>query len=302
MKIDFHSLPQLRDSLSYLYIEHAIVERDSSALLVLQETGRTTIPIADLCVLIIGPGVTITHAAIRLLAESGCSVTWVGEDGCGFYAAGVGETHSARHIIQQACLVSDPIARRNVVMKMYAHRFGYALDSQWSIDQIRGMEGARVRQAYADASRKYQVPWSGRTLRRDNWEDNDPINQALSTANAVLHGVCHAAIVSGGYSPALGFLHSGWHLAFVYDIADLYKVRLTVPVAFATIAESQQKVVSRTRQACRERIREEKLLEKILPDIAKILAVPENIENLDQETGKQVYEWWDPLVESETEI
>ena len=81
-----------------------------------------------------------------------------------------------------------------------------------------------MRQAYADASKKYGVEWHGRTLRRDDWNANDPINQAISAANAVLHGVCHAAIVSGGYSPALGFLHNGWHLAFVYDIADLYKI------------------------------------------------------------------------------
>jgi CRISP-associated protein Cas1 len=110
----------------------------------------------------------------------------------------------------------------------------------------------------------------------------------------VLHGVCHAAIVSGGYSPALGFLHNGWHLAFVYDIADLYKVNLTVPLAFKTVAESSKNVTSRARQACRECIREEKLLEKILPDIARLLDAPETVENLAQESGEQVFEWWEP--------
>ncbi|MEA4909281.1 MAG: type I-E CRISPR-associated endonuclease Cas1e [Anaerolineaceae bacterium] len=300
MKIDFQALPRLRDSLSYLYVEHAILEREASAILVLQETGRTTVPVADLCVLLVGPGVTLTHAAVRLLAESGCSVVWAGQDACGFYACGVGETHSARHIIQQARLVSYPQARIKVVMRMYAQRFGYDLDPGWRIEQIRGMEGARVRQAYADASRKFGVPWQGRSLRRDDWDANDPVNQALSAANAVLHGVCHAAIVSGGYSPALGFLHTGWHLAFVYDIADLYKVNLTVPVAFGTVAESGSKVVSRAREACREAIREQKLLERILPDIARLLDTPEEVENLAQEQGKQVYEWWD-CSESELE-
>ena len=156
----------------------------------------------------------ITHAAVRLLTELGCSISWVGEDTCGFYAAGAGETHSARHLIQQAYLVSHPEARLQVVLRMYAMRFGGSLDPNLSIPQIRGMEGARVRQAYADASKKYGVEWHGRTLRRDDWNANDPINQAISAANAVLHGVCHAAIVSGGYSPVLGFLHNGgtWHL------------------------------------------------------------------------------------------
>ena len=294
MKIDFQALPQLRDSLSYLYIEHAIIERDDASLLVLQETGRTTLPVANLSVLLLGPGVNITHAAVRLLAESGSTVSWIGEDGCGFYAAGVGETHSARHIIQQAALVSDPKSRLAVVLRMYEQRFGCALDPGLSITQIRGKEGARVRQAYADASKKYGVPWQGRTLRRDDWNQNDPINQALSAANAVLHGVCHAAIVSGGYSPALGFLHNGWHLAFVYDIADLYKVKLSVPVAFETVSESNQKVTSRARQMCREQIREQKLLEQILPDIARLLDVPINTENLAQEAGSEIFEWWQP--------
>ena len=299
MKIDFQALPQLRDSLSYLYIEHAVVEREGSALLVLQETGRTTLPAANLCVLLIGPGVTITHAAVRLLTESGCVLSWTGEDGCGFYAAGVGETHSARHLIQQAYLVSHPETRLKVVMKMYTQRFGHTLDPNLTISQIRGMEGARVRQAYADASKKYAVPWHGRTLRRDNWNDNDAINQALSAANAVLHGICHAAIVSGGYSPALGFLHNGWHLAFVYDVADLYKVSLTVPLAFQTVAESAEKVTTRARQATRERIREEKLLEHILPDIARLLDVPEWVEDPAQEMGEQIYEWWEPWEQAE---
>jgi CRISP-associated protein Cas1 len=300
MKIDYQALPQLRDSLSYLYIEHAVIERDDSALLVLQETGRTTVPVANLCVLLIGPGVTITHAAVSLLVVSGCSVIWVGQDACVFYAAGMGETHSAKHIIKQARLVSDPQLRLKVVLRMYARRFGTELDPNWSITQIRGMEGARVRQAYADASRKFGVPWNGRTLRRDDWAANDPVNQALSAANAVLHGVCHAAIVSGGYSPALGFLHNGWHLAFVYDVADLYKVSLTVPLAFETIAESSLKIVSRVREACRERIRESKLLEQILPDIADLLEVAEDIEDPMQESGEQIFDWWEP-VESEVE-
>jgi CRISP-associated protein Cas1 len=300
MKIDYQALPQLRDSLSYLYIEHAIIEREDSALLVLQETGRTTLPVANLCVLLLGPGVNITHAAVRLLGESGCSVCWVGEDGCGFYAAGMGETHSARHMIQQARLVSLPDLRYQVVLRMYAQRFGGSLDAGLSISQIRGMEGARVRQAYADASRQYGVAWHGRSLRRDNWDANDPVNQALSAANAVLHGVCHAAIVSGGYSPALGFLHNGWHLAFVYDVADLYKIKLTVPIAFATVAESGQKVVSRARQACREMIREEKILERILPDIAHLLNVEENVGNPEQENGAQIFDWWAPEEGEET--
>ncbi len=295
MQKNYHMLPKLRDSLSYLYIEHAVLERKDSAVLVLQETGRTSVPVANLCVILLGPGTSITHAAVSLLTENGVSLVWCGEDGCHYYAQGMGETHRARHMLHQAELVSDPRLRQEVVLRMYAMRFGADLDPDLTIDQIRGMEGVRVRTAYAEASKKYGVEWQGRSYNRSNWNEADPVNRALSAANAILHGLCHAAIVSGGYSPALGFLHTGWHLAFVYDIADLYKTRLTVPVAFQIAAETEFEVEKRARQTCRERIREEKLLEKILPDIDRLLQLKEPDPEAD---GGEIpiQPWWTPVM------
>lgn len=131
---DLHLLPKLRDSLSYLYVEHAVIERDSSALLVLQQTGRTTIPIANLCVLMLGPGTSLTHAAVVLLAENGTSIVWVGEDGNKYYAQGSGETRRGVHLLRQAELVSNVGSRLEVVMRMYELRFGYSLDPNLSIE------------------------------------------------------------------------------------------------------------------------------------------------------------------------
>lgn len=296
MPENFHLFPRLRDSLSYLYIEHAVVECKDSALLVLQETGRTSVPIANLCVLLLGPGISITHAAVSLLGESGVSMVWCGEDGTHYYAQGMGETHRAAHLIRQAKLVSDPKLRLGVVLRMYEMRFGYALSPDLTIDQIRGFEGVRVRTAYAQASETYGVDWQGRSYNRSNWNEADPVNRALSAANAVLHGLCHAAIVSGGYSPALGFLHTGWHLAFVYDVADLYKTKVTVPIAFQIAAESAEDVEKRARQTCRERIREEKLLERVLPDIDRLLQI-ENLGDADGENEIVAPSWWLPSVE-----
>ena len=271
MPSNFHYLPKLRDSLSYLYVEHAVLERKDSALLVLQETGQTQVPVANLSVLLLGPGTTVTHAAVGVLAENGCSVLWLGEDFQKFYAQGLGETRRAYHLLHQAALVSDPLKRYQVVQRMYEMRFGYKLSADLSLEQIRGMEGARVRTAYAEASRKYGIPWHGRNYDRKTWANSDPINRALSAANTVLYGICHAAIVSGGYSTALGFLHTGVQLSFVYDIADLYKTRCTIPLAFEVTSEGSQEIEKRTRQACRERLREIKLLEQILPDIDRLL-------------------------------
>lgn len=292
---DLHLLPKLRDSLSYLYIEHAVIERDSSALLVLQQTGRTTVPIANLCLLMLGPGTSLTHAAVVLLAENGTSIVWVGEDGNKFYAQGNGETRKSAHLLRQAELVSDPEARLRVVMRMYELRFGYSLDPNLTIEQIRGMEGARIRTAYAEASRKYGITWTGRNYDRSNWANADPVNRALSAANALLNGICHAAVVSGGYSPGLGFLHTGLQLSFVYDIADLYKTRFTIPAAFHTASQGLENIEKRTREACRELFRQEKLLRQILPDIDRLLNIEDRGEyNLLDEDLSLPVDWWQP--------
>jgi CRISPR-associated protein Cas1 len=293
MQEDYHAFPRLSDSLSYLYIEHAVIDRDQSALRVLQETGRTHVPIANLCVLLLGPGTSISHAAVSLLASSGVSMVWAGEDGTHYYAHGMGETHRAKRLLYQAELATQPEKRQKVVLRMYEMRFGHVLEPDLTIEQIRGMEGVRVRTAYADASRKYNVEWKGRAYDRSNWAAADPVNRALSAANAVLHGISHAAIVSGGYSPGLGFLHSGWHLAFVYDVADFYKTQLTVPLAFEVAAESEAHVETRARMLCRERIRESKLLEHILPDIEKVLDYHGTSE---AEPADELFAqpWWQP--------
>lgn len=294
MTQDLHLLPKLRDSLSYLYVEHAVLERRDGALLVLQETGKTAVPVANLSLLMLGPGTSLTHAAVKLLAENGCSILWTGEDIQHFYAQGLGETRRAYHLQRQAELVSDPQLRLQVVLRMYEMRFGHELDPDLTLEQIRGMEGVRVRTAYANASRRFQVPWQGRLYDRSNWNNADPINRALSAANAVLNGICHAAIVSGGYSPALGFLHTGRQLSFVYDIADLYKARFTIPIAFETVSEGSHEVEKRARTACRERFREEKLLQQILPDIDSLLQVaPEEDLPMDEELVLPEL-WWQP--------
>ena len=270
---DLHELPKLRDSVSYLYVEHAILDRKDSAVEFIKKEGRTLVPVASLCVLMLGPGTSITHAAIKTLAEAGCSVLWTGEEFMRYYAQGMGETRKAYHLLRQAELVSDPHQRMHVVRRMYQKRFEWNLDPALSIEQVRGMEGVRVREAYAEASRKYNVPWEGRKYDRQNWGAGDPVNRALSAANALLNGVCHAGIVSGGYSPGLGFIHTGKQLSFVYDIADLYKAELTIPIAFQVVAESLQNDERRARMACREKFKEAKLLDRILPDIDELLGI-----------------------------
>lgn len=271
---DLHELPKLRDSLSYLYIEHAILDQKAKAVELIKKDGRSLIPIADLSVLLLGPGTSITHAAVKSLADNGCTVIWSGQDATRFYASGTGETRKGYQLLRQAELASHPEKRMQVITRMYRYRFAEELPTDLTLPQVRGMEGVRVREAYAQASKKYGVPWAGRNYDRSNWNSGDPINRALSAANALLNGMCHTAIVSGGYSPGLGFIHTGKQLSFVYDIADLYKVEITIPLAFQVVAESKEKVESRIRALCREKFRETRLLQRILPDIEIILDIP----------------------------
>jgi CRISPR-associated protein Cas1 len=289
---DFHELPKLRDSLSYLYIEHAIIDRKQNAIEYIQEDGRVMVPVAALCVLMLGPGTSISHAAIKVLAENGCSILWVGEDVTRCYAQGLGETHKGYHALRQAELCCNPLSREKVVKNMYRYRF-MDMKEDVSLQQMRGMEGARVKQMYAEASRQYGVRWQGRNYNRGEWNDADPINRALSAANALMNGICHAAIVSGGYLPALGFIHTGRQLSFVYDIADLYKAEISIPTAFRIVAESLDKVEQRARTACREKMREVRLLQRILPDIDALLEIEQPSE--DTQGEDPISELWEEL-------
>ena len=277
---DLHELPKLRDGLSYLYLEHCVVNQKYKAVEAInKENGRTMIPAAALAVLMLGPGTSITHEAVKTLCDNGCSVLWCGEEGVRLYAQGVGETRKGYRLIHQAEMVSDPVKRMRVVTRMYRYRFDEELEPELSLEQVRGYEGVRVREAYAQASQEFGVPWSGRRYDRSNWSRADPINRALSAANACLNGVCHAGIVSAGYSPGLGFIHTGKQLSFVYDIADLYKTELTVPLAFRLTAESTHNLETRVRHACRDVFREQKLLARILPDIDQMLDMSPDTED-----------------------
>lgn len=268
---DLHLLPKFSDGWSYLYVEHCRVDQEAKAIAIHDEAGRVPVPCASLALLMLGPGVSITHAAVSVLADHGCLVAWCGEEGVRFYAMGMGETRSAANLLHQARLWGDEELRMGVVRRLYQLRFSESFDTALTLRQIRGMEGARVRDAYAKAARETGVPWSGRSYLRDSWAAADSINRALSTANACLYGICHAAIVSAGFSPALGFIHTGKMLSFVYDIADLYKADIAIPVAFGAVAEGTDNIDRRVRLACRDLFVATRLLSRVIPDVQEAL-------------------------------
>nr|PZN25567.1 MAG: type I-E CRISPR-associated endonuclease Cas1 [Chloroflexota bacterium] len=273
MPKDLHILPKVRDSWSYLYVEHSVIEQDDKAIAVFDKEGKTPVPCAALSLLMLGPGTKITHSAIKTLADNGCMVVWTGEQAVRFYAVGMGETRSSANLLRQAAMHADPELRLRVIRRLYELRFPERLDPGLTLKQIRGKEGVRVRDTYAKWSRETGVKWDGRFYKQNDWRRAEPINRALSAANSCLYGVVHAAIVAAGYSPALGFIHTGKMLSFVYDVADLYKAEITIPAAFRCTAAGGSRLESRVRHMCRDQIREQRMLERIVDDLGKLFSV-----------------------------
>ena len=292
-KPDIQTLPQIRDRISFLYIEHCLVNRQDSAITVTDARGTVFVPTAALSVLMMGPGTNVTHRAMELIGDAGASVIWVGEHGVRYYAHGRPLTHSSRLLLLQAEAVSNVRKRIAVARMMYQMRFPDEDVSGLTMQQLRGREGSRIRAAYRKASTRTGVPWSGREYDPDDFAGGDPVNKALSAAHACLYGVCHSVIVAMGCSPGLGFIHTGHERSFVYDIADLYKAEITIPIAFDMAALGPQDIGSTTRRHVRDAIADGHILEQATLDIRKLLMMnaDEEISDVDHEIN--VIHLWD---------
>jgi len=268
---DLHELPKFEDRWTHLYLERGGLDKDKEGLVFRQGEGRTLIPIDQLSLVMLGPGTSITQQAAKALAANNCLMCFVGEEGVKMYAFATGGTHSARRLLRQAELYASPEQRERVARRMYVKRFTSPVSDDVTIQQLRGMESARVRKTYERMAMESGVKWEGRNYDQSSWYRADPLNRALSSANACLYSLCHAAILSAGYSPAIGFIHTGKLLSFVYDVADLYKTEIAVPLAFHVVAESTEHVERMARLACRDTFKKTKLIRRILPDIAEVL-------------------------------
>lgn len=271
-KPDLQELPQVKDRLSFLYLEHCKISREDSAIQVIDAEGMMLIPSATLSVLLLGPGTSITHRAMELLGDFGILVQWVGEQGVRYYAGGRPLTHSSQMLIRQAEMVSNSKKHLAVVRKMYGLRFPDEDVSKLTTKELRGKEGARVRTAYQREAKKWGVTWKKRDYKVDDFEGSDPINQALTAGNQALYGLAHAIIFSLGLSPGLGFIHVGHERSLVYDIADLYKLEIVVPLAFELASEDHLEIASEMRRRVRDKIVEERLIERMVRDIKWIFS------------------------------
>lgn len=271
----------LKDRASLIFVERAQLDVLDGAFVAVTEDGvRTHIPIGGLACVMLEPGARLSHAAAALAARTGTLITWVGEAGVRLYSAGQPGGARSDRLLWQASLALDEGARLRIVRRMYALRFGEEPPQRRSVDQLRGIEGARVRASYHHLADAHGVAWKGRSYDVADWDAGDVPNRCLSAATACLHGLTEAAVLAAGYAPAIGFLHTGKPLSFVYDIADLYKLETVVPEAFRIAGQHARGRLEMSpdravRLACRDAFRRSGLLSKIIPMIEEVLSAGE---------------------------
>lgn len=275
---ELQALPQIRDRMTFIYLERCTLSRQDSAITATDERGCVHIPAASISVMLLGPGTRVTHRAMELIGDAGVSVAWVGEQGVRYYAGGRALTHGARLLIRQAELVSNTQLHLKVVRRMYQMRFPGEDVSRLTMQQLRGREGARIRSIYRRESKRWDIKWNGRAYDPNDFASGDSVNQALSAGHACLYGVAHAVISALGCSPGLGFMHVGHECSFVYDVADLYKAEVTIPQAFETAAsEDRDDVPAVMRRKTRDAFTKCHILERMVRDIRTLLLTEEEL-------------------------
>ncbi|CAB0772424.1 type I-E CRISPR-associated endonuclease Cas1 [Corynebacterium diphtheriae] len=268
-------LPRMESRLSFLYVERAVINRDGNALTIKDQRGIAHVPATQLAVVLLGPGTKVTYAAMALLGDAGASVVWVGEKGVRYYAHGRPPAKTSRFAEAHARLWSNQRTRLRCARRMYDMRFPGEEISQLSLAQLRGREGARMKKIYAAEAQRTGVVWTRRNYDPQDFESGDPINRALTEGSAALYGIAHAVIVGLGFIPSLGIVHTGTDRAFVYDIADLYKVEISIPAAFEAVAAIPSGDDLNVRARIRDKVVSTRLMQRMVHDLQDLMEIPE---------------------------
>lgn len=284
-------LVRVSDRLTFLYLERCTIHRDDNAITATDERGVVHVPAAATATFLLGPGTRVTHQAMMLLAESGATAVWVGEHGVRYYAHGRPLGRTSRLLDAQARLVSNRDNRLAVARNMYAMRFPDEDTSKLTMQQLRGREGARVRRCYREHATRTGIDWSGRNYNPDDFTAGDAVNQSLSAATTCLYGMAHAVVVALGCSPGLGFIHTGHDRSFVFDVADLYKAEMAIPVAFDVASQDVDDIPGVTRRIMRDRIHQAKLVSRCAHDVARLLLDDAAADQADQLYADVVHLW-----------
>ncbi len=266
----------MKERISMVFLQKGQIDVKDGAFVEIDKEGiRTHIPVGSIACIMLEPGTRISHHAVSLAARSGTLLVWVGEAGVRLYASGQPGGARSDRLLYQAKLALDDNLRLKVVRKMYEIRFGEKPPERRSVEQLRGIEGSRVKKTYQLLAKQAGVVWKGRNYDRNNWDSADMPNRCISSATSCLYGISEAAVLAAGYAPAIGFIHTGKPLSFVYDIADLFKFDDIIPHAFKIAAKNYHDPEREVRLMCRDIFRQTKILKKIIPTIEEVLAAGE---------------------------
>ncbi|WP_418155946.1 type I-E CRISPR-associated endonuclease Cas1e [Actinoalloteichus caeruleus] len=295
-------LPRAGDSLSFLYLDIVRVEQDDTGVCAVVETperGREVVylPTAALSCVLLGPGTSITAPAQATLGRHGTTVVTTGSGGVRCYASSVPGSLTTKWLEIQARAWAGEESRLAVATRMYEKRFGESglASSEVSLARLRGLEGARMKALYRTLAKHHRIARFRRSYNPADFDDQDPVNKALSSASACLYGIVHATVNALGCSAGLGFIHEGNQQAFVYDIADLYKAELTIPLAFSLHASTDPE--GEARRHFRQKLHLFRLMPRIVRDIQEVLR-PDGVEEEDTGLRTKVVDLWDPVVGS----
>lgn len=264
-------LTRMSDRISFVYLERCTIHREDNAITAEDAEGVIHIPSATIGTLLLGPGTRVTHQAMSLLGDSGAGVVWVGEQGVRFYSGGRSLNRSSAFVEAQAAKWANRRTRLEVAREMYRMRFPGENPDGLTRHELLGREGRRVKECYRAQAARVGIPWNGRVYTPGAFDDGDPVNQAVTAAAQCMYGIAQTTVTALGCAPGLGFIHSGHELAFVLDIADLYKTEIALPIAFDVAAQSPEDIGSRTRRAIRDHVNKIGLLKRCVNDIKRLI-------------------------------
>jgi CRISPR-associated protein Cas1 len=274
VKLKRELLPQVKSKYPFIYLERGRINIDDSSVKWINSDGDVIrLPVACINAILLGPGTSVTHDAIKTIASANCSIFWVSEDSLSFYALGLSPTSNTRNMRKQAELSSIPENAERVARHLFRKRFNEDVESH-SIAQLMAMEGYRVKSLYEKKAEEYGVGWSGRKFSPGNLTLSDTTNKSLTLLNSFLYGVTCSVVHSLGFSPHLGFIHSGSPLPFVYDISDLYKDDLTIDLAFRATKDMRSGFdINIIENIFKDEVMKKNIIEKMVKDINGILKI-----------------------------
>lgn len=212
--------------------------------------GEYGIPHQTVSSIIIGPGTSITHDAVRILASHGTSILFTGVNGVRMYSSPPLMPDTSALARRQVKAWADPASKVFVARKMFAVRFGEVFPHK-NLDVLRGIEGSRLKKVYVEEASRHGITWNGRHFDRGDPSADDLPNQCINHVATAMYSAAAVAVYSVGAIPQLGFIHEDSGEAFCLDVADLFRASIIIPKAFSFASYLKERPYENPERYCR---------------------------------------------------